>query len=389
MRGRIGLTLAISLAVLLAAAGAPAEQVTRVYWTEWNYYNPDLCVVARAAADGSGVETVIDGLNGDGGPGDLVVDAEAAVLYVGNAPADAIERVNLDGSGRETVVAGTNPEGLALDPVHGKIYWIDARYNGPGIWRADLDGSDVEQIVAASDGSGPYGVVVDAAAGYIFWSERMDQQLYRANLDGSGAWRFLECHDGIGHPRGVALSATRIYWATGESIMSATRDGDDVRVVIEDLDEAPYHIERDAETGRIYWVTQGGMVQRVEADGTGLTTLVDGSQSSNGFALEMGEPVAAPDVLEPALAVAVHPSPFNPRTTITFTTPGPGSVRLDVLDARGRRVRTLASGFLPAGPQRMIWDGCDGAGRPLASGVYLVRVAAGGRSVTGRAVLTR
>jgi hypothetical protein len=40
-------------------------------------------------------------------------------------------------------------------------------------------------------------------------------------------------------------------------------------------------------------------------------------------------------------------------------------------------VRRLLAADLPAGPHRVAWDGCDEAGRAVASGVYLARLAAG------------
>ncbi len=68
------------------------------------------------------------------------------------------------------------------------------------------------------------------------------------------------------------------------------------------------------------------------------------------------------------------PNPFNPRTTIRYELAAAGEVRLDVYDLAGRRVRTLVNGRQEAGPQRVVWDGRDDAGRPGATGVYLVRL---------------
>ena len=72
-----------------------------------------------------------------------------------------------------------------------------------------------------------------------------------------------------------------------------------------------------------------------------------------------------------------YPNPFNPSTTISFELPRDGRARLQVYDARGGLVRTLIDGQRPAGPQSVVWDGRDGAGRAMASGVYLYRLSAG------------
>ncbi len=74
-----------------------------------------------------------------------------------------------------------------------------------------------------------------------------------------------------------------------------------------------------------------------------------------------------------------YPNPFNPHTSIPFTLAAAGAVRLQVYDLRGRLVRTLWDGPLAAGAHRLDWDGRNAAGRPVASGVYLYRLEAGGQ----------
>lgn len=100
-----------------------------------------------------------------------------------------------------------------------------------------------------------------------------------------------------------------------------------------------------------------------------------------------GTPVAAGDT-PAALAVSARPNPFNPRVTIAFVTAADGPARVRIHDARGRLVRTLSDGVIPAGPQERVWDGRDDAGRAVASGVYAVDVTTPrGRAVTRVALL--
>jgi hypothetical protein len=74
-----------------------------------------------------------------------------------------------------------------------------------------------------------------------------------------------------------------------------------------------------------------------------------------------------------------HPNPFNPSTVITFRLAAPGPVTLAVYDAGGRRVRTLVQERLASGEHRAAWDGTDTAGRRVASGTYVYRLAADGQ----------
>ena len=84
-----------------------------------------------------------------------------------------------------------------------------------------------------------------------------------------------------------------------------------------------------------------------------------------------------------------HPNPFNPATTIGFELPEKAFATLHVYDVAGRRVATVLSKELPAGPQRVIWDGKTAGGKPVASGVYFYSLTAGGRTATKKMVLLR
>jgi flagellar hook assembly protein FlgD len=50
------------------------------------------------------------------------------------------------------------------------------------------------------------------------------------------------------------------------------------------------------------------------------------------------------------------------------------TVNLSIYDVRGRLVRTLVDGPLSATEHRLAWDGRDGTGNPVASGVYFCRL---------------
>jgi len=89
-------------------------------------------------------------------------------------------------------------------------------------------------------------------------------------------------------------------------------------------------------------------------------------------------------VLHPA-----RPNPFNPATTISFALPDAGQVDLAVFDVSGRRVATLADGFLSAGPHRVVWDGTDARGLAVGSGVYFVRLEADGSAATRKMLLLK
>ena len=68
------------------------------------------------------------------------------------------------------------------------------------------------------------------------------------------------------------------------------------------------------------------------------------------------------------------PNPFNSQTVISWFQLRPGPARMEVFALTGQRVAVLHEGPKKAGVHRIHWDGRDGQGLPLASGVYLYRL---------------
>jgi hypothetical protein len=87
--------------------------------------------------------------------------------------------------------------------------------------------------------------------------------------------------------------------------------------------------------------------------------------------------------------VGVQPNPFGPSTTVRFDLAQSAPVRIEVYNLQGARVRTLVDGDRPAGRHSAIWDGRDGNGHQVASGVYLFRFAGDGVEKVQRVVLMR
>ncbi len=83
------------------------------------------------------------------------------------------------------------------------------------------------------------------------------------------------------------------------------------------------------------------------------------------------------------------PNPFNPATSIPFELSAGGHVEIMIYDISGRLIRTLCGRDLEAGAHSTTWDGRDGAGRQVSSGVYFCRLKTGIYTATSRLVLLR
>jgi hypothetical protein len=85
--------------------------------------------------------------------------------------------------------------------------------------------------------------------------------------------------------------------------------------------------------------------------------------------------VTPPDRMTTQLSLApCRPNPSGGMTQIAFTLPADGKVSLQVFDAAGRLVRTLANEPLAAGQHSLVWRGDTELGTPAASGIYYYRL---------------
>jgi hypothetical protein len=84
-----------------------------------------------------------------------------------------------------------------------------------------------------------------------------------------------------------------------------------------------------------------------------------------------------------------YPNPFNPVTMISFYAPSQGRASLRVYDVTGALVRTLLDDVVAAGEVNVRWDGKDGSGRRMTSGVYFYELRFGRERVSKKMVLLR
>ena len=73
-----------------------------------------------------------------------------------------------------------------------------------------------------------------------------------------------------------------------------------------------------------------------------------------------------------------YPNPFNPTTQIPFTLNKGGIVTLKVFDIAGREVVTLFHGEKSAGAHHVNWNGKDGFGNQMPTGMYIYRIESNG-----------
>jgi photosystem II stability/assembly factor-like uncharacterized protein len=150
------------------------------------------------------------------------------------------------------------------------------------------------------------------------------------------------------------------------------------------------------------WATLGadlpnGVVTDLELHGpTRILTAATYGRSMFAFDLAQTSTVTDGGTAPPAIAPRLHgaaPNPITagtaPGTRLEFELPRAAHVRLAVYDASGRLVRELARGPEAAGRHARMWDARNDAGRPVARGTYVVKLAADGVMRSAKVTVTR
>jgi hypothetical protein len=123
----------------------------------------------------------------------------------------------------------------------------------------------------------------------------------------------------------------------------------------------------------------GEYVDHEAQPGATYTYALVGGSSSDAILAESS--IAVTPGKSVALGPAV-PNPFNPSTRVYYDVPGGSNVTVEIFDVLGRRIRVLLDASLSASrteaaPASFVtWDGTDAATRPVATGVYFVRLRA-------------
>ena len=86
---------------------------------------------------------------------------------------------------------------------------------------------------------------------------------------------------------------------------------------------------------------------------------------------------------------APYPNPFNLETCFKLSLSNDCKVNFKIYNLLGQEVCTLFDGFKASGEHTLKWDGGNNRGCPLASGIYIYRLEAGGEVFIGKSVLMK
>ncbi|WP_370063743.1 3-hydroxyacyl-CoA dehydrogenase [Mycobacterium sp. MAA66] len=147
-------------------------------------------------------------------------------LLILDLSSNRIVSVNSDGSDREVIVTECQyPDGIVVDVAAGHIYWTNMgtpKENDGSIERADLDGRNRTTIIAPGGTFTPKQLQLAKKSGTLYWCDREGMRVMRANLDGSNVETLVDTSRGDPRPGpdatkwcvGVAVDVDgkQLYW---------------------------------------------------------------------------------------------------------------------------------------------------------------------------------
>jgi sugar lactone lactonase YvrE len=153
------------------------------------------------------------------------------LLYFLDASGGRILSVKPDGSDRKVIAtaAGPIPDGIVVDAEAGHIYWTNMGNpikNDGSIERVDLDGKNRTTIIPEGGTFTPKQLHLDKKNGKLYWCDREGMRVMRCNLDGSKVETLVDSSKGDPRP---GPDATK--WCVGITV--------------------------DTERGKIYWTQKG------------------------------------------------------------------------------------------------------------------------------------
>ena len=295
-------------AILLASAGGMLH-AQHLFWTAVNRV-PGLSI-RRSDLDGSNVVDIVTGIDCSLG-GITVHNGNQEIYWIErDALWTRVFRASLDGDDVELIFLTRDRLGIiTINPATDKLYLA-----GDGIRRLDLDGENYEALAELPSEARIVDLVLDAVNAMMYWvqaseSPRWGVDIWRADLDGNGAEIFHhEEFDPCTYSLTVDPFGARLYWVTVDYrtdhallVQRVNLDGtgiEEVARVNPGLDDFPAFLDIDHRNQKLYWVsTEDGVFFRANTDGSDVERIHEESdRGPNGLAVQV------PGEIPPSLAL--------------------------------------------------------------------------------------
>ncbi|XP_014481783.1 PREDICTED: low-density lipoprotein receptor-related protein 2 [Dinoponera quadriceps] len=167
----------------------------------------------------------------------VALDADYAMqmLYFCDVTAKTIYRAPINGGEREAIIRhdSLGLEGIAIDWVGRKLYWLDRHAKHLDV--SELDGTNRKTLQSGI--ADPRAIAVHPGTGYLYFTSwHLQAYIGKMGMDGSNFTRILTWEDDIAWPNALTIDyfTDRIFWADAhlDYIAFADLEGHNRRIVL-------------------------------------------------------------------------------------------------------------------------------------------------------------
>ncbi|MGJ8591904.1 MAG: PKD domain-containing protein [Aquaticitalea sp.] len=242
--------------------------------------------IRKMTLDGTATLNDVVSIAGKGGVGMAYDDVNEKIYFSDFEvyPNGNIWRMNPDGSELEAIASGIgDPYGVAVDPVGGKVYWVDDDGN---VSKADLDGSNPQIGFFNVPIAQWRAIALDIENNKMYVYDVNIEEIYAVNLDGTNPQVIIAGN--YGYALVVDTVNDKIYFddQNDELLKVANLDGSNIQTV-DGNGTRIYGMAIDHEENKIYWSGRdSGELYRANLDGSGNEVLQAGIASPRGLILK-------------------------------------------------------------------------------------------------------
>lgn len=168
----------------------------------------------------------------------LATDWIGLNLYWVDSNLDQIEVAKITGEYRRTLIAGKmdSPRAIALDARDGLLFWTDWDESEPRIERCSMAGDYRVTIkkVYEVNGAWPNGLTLDYVNRRVYWIDARSDSIHSTDYDGADHHLIIHDQETLSHPFGISLYENHVYWTDWRtnSVLRANKfNGSDIAVI--------------------------------------------------------------------------------------------------------------------------------------------------------------